>query len=269
MTLFNSLLLGVVQGLTEFLPVSSSGHLILARELLGIQTQSGLAFDAVLQLGTTVAVIIYFRKTIYQLCCDALLCIAGRGKDVRQEDKNLLICLIIGTLPALVLGLMLEKTMETIFRNPLWVAAGLFIGSILFFMAEKFARQRQTLPTTPQSVGVGFFQALALLPGMSRSGSTISGGLLFGLNREAATRFSFLLSLPIIAGSGLKKLFDIVRHGNLDTPLFQLAVGCFVAGIVGWFCIDFLLRYLKNHTLYAFIAYRLTVAVIILFVFWR
>lgn len=263
MSALDGLLLGLVQGLTEFLPVSSSGHLILAREILGINTYGGLAFDAILQLGTVLAVFVYFRRTIALLCRDAVRIATGRGRDVKREDKALLYGLILGTLPALAAGLLLEDLMETTFRNPLLVAGSLVAGSLLFFAAERVAVRRYAHPTVGQSFGVGVFQTLALIPGMSRSGMTISGGLFLGLTRDAAARLSFLLSLPIITGSGLKKLIDVTQTGALGAEWTTLAAGFFSAFLVGFFCIKFLLRYLSNHTLAVFAWYRIALAVIV------
>lgn len=269
MTVLDGALLGAIQGLTEFLPVSSSGHLILARSLLGIQYADGLAFDAVLQLGTTVAALVYFRQTLTALCRNALRFLISLGKNVDKNQHALLKSLLIGTLPALVLGVLLEHTMETVFRNPLWVAVGLLFGSGLFLLAERRATQAQTLPPDASTgFRIGLFQALALLPGVSRSGSTISGGLLAGLDRESATRFSFLLSLPIITGSGLKQLLSLFGHASFNaTPLLPLATGTLVSALVGWWCIHFLLRYLKTHTLQAFVIYRIALAIVIVLIF--
>jgi undecaprenyl-diphosphatase len=265
MTIFDSLLLGTVQGLTEFLPVSSSGHLILMRELLGINTSGGLAFDAVLQLGTILAVFVVFWKTIKHL---ALVVAPGvllrRTKNLKTEDIALFVGLLIGTVPALILGLLLEDLMETTFRSPLIVACMLIVGSILFFVAERFAKQTQEHPTVSQSWWVGCFQTLALIPGMSRSGATISGGLLLGLTRSAAARLSFLLSLPIITGSGLKKILDIVQDRPADFDILSLVIGFVTAFGVGLFCIRFLLRYLEKHTLSVFAWYRIGLATVVI-----
>lgn len=260
------LALGIVQGLTEFLPVSSSGHLILARELLGANTGGGLAFDAILQLGTILAVLVYFRATILRLSADAVRLATGRGRDVKREDRNLIFGIILGTIPALVLGLLLENVMETTFRNPLLVAAMFVAGSLLFFIAERLAKQRDAHATVRQSWWVGCFQTLALVPGVSRSGATISGGLLLGLTRETAAQFSFLLSIPIITGSGLKKLVDVLQSGSLDASWTTLAVGFFSAFFVGYLCIRFLLRYLAKHTLALFAWYRIALAAVVVLV---
>lgn len=263
---FQHLVLGAVQGLTEFLPVSSSGHLILARELFGANTSGGLAADAVLQLGTILAVYVYFRREVLDLILTALSLVTGRKKYTGTGEQRILIGILVGTLPALFLGLLLEKTMETVFRSALVVALMLIAGSILFIIAERVAKARLAAPTVLQSWWIGWFQTLALVPGLSRSGATISGGLLLGLTREAATRFSFLLSLPIITGSGLLKLAEIVRHRPPDIQPLGLALGFLASFVVGYLSIRWLLRYLKTHSLMAFVWYRLALAAAVILI---
>jgi len=257
MELLDGIILGIVQGLTEFLPISSSGHLILAREILRLQTDLGLSFDAVLQLATALAVLIYFWKTFWDLLLAVISFV--RGKGMERMQKILLLALIMGTIPAVVLGLLLEGYMETTFRSAELVAVTLVIGALIMFVAEKFAKQSESL-TVKKGLWVGFFQALALIPGMSRSGMTISGGLFFGLTRVQATRFSFLLAFPVILGSGLKKLSELGMSGALTDFGLSLLVGALAAFIIGMLSIHFLLQYLKNHTLGVFITYRLALA---------
>ncbi|HLA26012.1 MAG TPA: undecaprenyl-diphosphatase UppP [Patescibacteria group bacterium] len=261
MDTFSALILGLVQGLTEFLPVSSSSHLILAREILGLQTENGLTVDAILQLATILAVGIYFYKDLIDLAKAAVFLILR--KPIDPKNKTLLIAIILGTIPALIAGLLLEKTMETVFRSAELVAITLILGSILFLVAEKYAKQNKPLSINNGFL-IGLFQTLALVPGVSRSGSTISGGLILGLTREQAARFSFLLSFPIILGSGLKKLIDLRHEQSANIINFPLLLSFITAFAVGLICIHFLLRYLKNHTLNIFIIYRLALAAIVL-----
>jgi len=273
MTYTTGTLLGALQGLTEFLPISSSGHLIIARELFGLTDSGGLAFDAILQLGTIFAVFIFFRRDVLQLLKTTAAIIFK--KPVAPQDRTLLIAIIIGTVPALIAGLALEQTMETVFRSAALVAVTLVVGSLLMWVAEKrvWGLSPQTdYPqtarlTVKQGFWIGVFQCLALVPGMSRSGSTISGGLLLGLSREEAARFSFLLSMPIILGSGLKKLYDLLKHHELSAVGPEIFVGFFTAFIVGYACIAFLLKYLKTHSLNVFIYYRLALAVVVFIAF--
>lgn len=260
MNLLDGIILGIIQGLTEFLPISSSGHLILAREVLGLQTSLGLSFDAVLQLATSLAVLVYFRADFVRLFTAAIKWL--QRKTVEQKDRILLLALIVGTIPAVILGLLLEDYMGTTFRNAELVAWTLIVGSVLFFIAEKYAKQSENL-TVKKGLWIGFFQILALIPGMSRSGMTISGGLLFGLKREEAARFSFMLAFPIIFGGGMKKLLELSANGALNEIGLSLLGGAIAAFMVGVLAIHYLLKYLKNHTLGIFIIYRILLAGVI------
>lgn len=239
----NNIILGIVQGLTEFIPVSSSGHLIVAREFLTLHGND-LAFDAVLQLATVLAVLVYFWKDLWGLLYDW---------------KKLKI-IILATIPAVVFGLLLEKYMETVFRNVLLVAIMLAVGSFIMLLSEYFSTKDKQL-TLKNGFIIGLFQCLALIPGMSRSGMTISGGLFTGLSREEATRFSFLLSFPIILGSGLKKLLDIP---HIDA---SLSISFVVSFLVGLGAIHFLIKFLKNHSLRTFAWYRILLACFIVYWF--
>ncbi|MSR72999.1 undecaprenyl-diphosphatase UppP [Candidatus Parcubacteria bacterium] len=260
--MIEAIILGAIQGITEFLPISSSGHLIIIREVLGLKNVGSLSFDAVLQLATTLAVIVYFWKDLIALV------------RVRDTKKKILIwAIVVGTIPAAILGFIFEQKIDSVFRNAHTVAWALIAGSVLFFIAERYSAQRALKNIDAGLIGqqkelsvlrgfwVGCFQVLALIPGMSRSGSTISGGLLTGMKREEVVRFSFLLSVPILLGSGLKKLFDLGASGTVDT---SLVVGSLVAFVVGLASIHFLIKYLQKHTLNVFIVYRILLAVVVL-----
>ncbi len=261
MDYFSSVTLGLVQGVTEFLPISSTGHLILAREALGINTGSGLSVDAVLQLATALAVLIYFRRDYLRL-----LGTFGRTvlrKPVEVRESTLLWALLLGTLPAVVFGLLLEKKMETVFRSGTLVALSLLAGSLLFYVAERLGKQNVAL-TLRKGIAIGFYQCLALVPGVSRSGATISGGLLLGLTREDAARFGFLLSFPITFGSGLLKLYELIKGGFTATFGPELLIGFLVSFLSGMLVIHWLLRYLRTHSLSVFIWYRVALAAVVL-----
>lgn len=260
MDIFSSVILGIVQGLTEFLPISSSGHLIVAREFLGLQSDLDLSFDAVLQLATAFAILVYFRKTFWELFLSALSFVQGKG--IPHKQKILLLALVAGTIPAVVFGLLLEEYMATTFRSAELVAMMLVFGALLMFFAEKAASQKEEL-SVKRGLWIGLFQSLALIPGMSRSGMTISGGLFLGLTREDAARFSFLLAFPIIFGAGLKKFLELGGSGALGDIGVPLFFGALSAFTVGMFAIHYLLKYLRNHTLTIFIVYRIVLAVII------
>jgi undecaprenyl-diphosphatase len=254
-------ILGLVQGLTEFLPVSSTGHLVLAREVLGLgagqSAATALAFDAVIQTATAFAIVLFYRRDLAMLGRGALV----RGSAERAEARSL----AVATLPAIALGLALESTIEGSLRGVGAVVFGLVAGSALLAFAEIAGRRRAAAATGaslswPRALGVGVFQALALLPGMSRSGSTIAGATLAGFGRAAAARFAFLLGVPILIGSGGKKLLDIAADGTLATVWQPLLIASAVGLISGYLAIGALTRFLSTHTLWPFVWYRLALA---------
>ncbi len=267
MGIFESITLGLIQGLTEFLPVSSSGHLILTHSFFSESGVGGdLAFDAILQLATALAVIVYFRRDLHAML-QTLQRKAAR-LPVDKKEINLIYAILIGTIPGVILGLSLESLMETTFRSPLLVATTLVIGSILFATAEwlMVIKPREGSINTKKGLLIGLFQSLALLPGMSRSGATIAGGMLLGLSRAEAARFSFLLAIPIIVGAGLKKLLDLMTSAvTVDwSPLIISGVTAF---LVGLFAIHFMLSFIRRYSLWPFIWYRLVLAGVIVAVF--
>ncbi|MBI2618173.1 undecaprenyl-diphosphate phosphatase [Candidatus Kaiserbacteria bacterium] len=260
MDIISGLILGAVQGLTEFLPISSSGHLIIAREVLGLPTEFGLSVDAVLQLATSIAILIYFRREFLDMAHAAFNWV--RGSDISSKDKIFIGALALGTVPAVIFGLLLEDVMQTSFRSAELVAWMLLFGAALFWVAERLSTGHREL-NVRRGFWIGMFQTLALIPGMSRSGSSIAGGLLLGLSRVEATRFGFILGFPIIFGSGMKKLLELGSSGaliELGVPLF---IGAFTALVTGFFAIHFMVLYLKNHTLNVFVVYRVILALLI------
>lgn len=269
MTILDAILLGVVQGLTEFLPISSSGHLILMRDLFKVGLQSGLAFDAVLHFATACAIVVYFKDDVLKLL-RASWCFIAR------LDQNEAVCrlqraIIIATVPAVTFGYLLENTMATVFRDSTLVAVMLVLGALVMWAAEKWGRVRlelQGAPTYKNSFLIGLFQSLALVPGMSRSGMAISGGMLLGLSREESARFAFLLAIPLLLGAGAKKLFDLSIVGS-NGETIALVVGAITAFVIGIAVIHYLLRYLRTHSLMVFVWYRLTLAVVVLFIIAR
>jgi undecaprenyl-diphosphatase len=256
---FSNILLGFVQGVTEFIPISSSGHLIIMRDILGIQLSNGFAYDAVLQLATTLAIFIYFRKDLMKILADF-------SKFARKKDKRIVQAIIWGTIPAVVLGLLLENLMESVFRSSLFVAFGLILGALVMIMAENFYLRLESVKNINKKSGlkIGFFQALALFPGMSRSGMTISGGLFNKIERSEATRFSFLLAFPVLFGSGMKKLIEVFATGEFVNMGWGLLVGSITSFAVGLFAIHFLINFLKKNTLRSFAYYRIFLAAFII-----
>lgn len=266
MEISSGVILGLIQGITEFLPVSSSGHLVLVHSLLGGKEGTDLAFDAVLQLATVCAVIVYFFEDIYVLL-QTLMRKLGR-LPVHEKEMVLVKALLLGTIPGVVLGLFLEDLMESAFREPLLVALVLVLGSALFIYAEytydNCYHDRELTPKIGWKVGL--FQCLALIPGFSRSGATLAGGMILGLSRYEAARFAFLLSIPIILGSGLKKLFELLVS-PVPVAWAPIIFGSLTAFAVGMLAIHFMISFVRKHTLWPFIWYRIILASFIVFVF--
>jgi undecaprenyl-diphosphatase len=284
MNIIQAIILGIVQGLTEFIPISSTAHLIFATRLTGLsQTLSAeqqTATIAVIQLGTLAAVFVYFARDIWNICFafvrDHLLLLRGRtppGVEGRgllgsrlSSDAKLGWLIFVGSLPIGVLGLALKKVIEGTFTKNLWVIATMMIVvALLLLVAEKVGTRRRGMEDLGlgDALAVGFAQVLALIPGASRSGSTIMGGLFAGEKRETAARFSFLLSIPAITASGLLELKEAV-HRLPPGSAVPLAVATVISGFVGYASIWFLLRYLRTHSTGVFIGYRLLVGALIL-----
>jgi undecaprenyl-diphosphatase len=282
MSLLQAIILGLIQGLTEFIPISSTAHLTIAGKVMTyLDPQHPLidpqhpdqwtAFIAVIQLGTLIAVIIYFWRDILNIITGFVTTNIGlitrRPVDEgarRQAWLGWLI--IIGTLPVAIVGLLFRHQIEGALTKNLWVISGSLIGlALLLTVAEIVGRQRRGMDELKISdaVIVGVAQSFALIPGSSRSGSTITGGLFAGLKRETAARFSFLLSIPAVAASGLLELPKALRA--VDTNWVPIAVAMIVAGVSGYLTIAFLLRYLARHTTYLFVAYRIALGLLLIF----
>lgn len=266
MSYLESLFLGFLQGITEFLPVSSSGHLVLAHDFLSIVGDSSLAFDAVLHLATASAVLIYFRRDFW-LLLQALLRKLGR-LPVYARDLTLAYALLIGTVPAVLVGVLLEDIVATLFRNPLLVAGSLLAGSALFVYAEWFYYNSvpQNEMTLKKGLQVGLFQCLAFVPGFSRSGATIAGGMLLGLSRSEAARFGFLLAVPLLMGAGAKKLLELLSVGG-TVEWGVIAVGAVTAFVVGLLAIHFMLSFVRRYSLWPFVWYRVFLALLVIYIF--
>ena len=271
MTLLQAILLGIVQGLTEFIPISSTAHLVLASRVLGLtlNPEQLTASIAVIQLGTLIAVLIYFTGDIWNISVafvrDHLrLLTGGRNGSARpglSHEAWLGWLVIIGSLPVAVVGLLFKKQIEGTFTKNLWVIAIMMVViALLLSLAEVFGKRERQMKDLglKDALAVGFAQCLALIPGSSRSGSTIMGGLFVGETRDTAARFSFLLSIPAIAASGLLEMKEAL-HRLPEGSMTPLAIGTIVSGIIGYLSIWFLLRFLRTHTTGIFIGYRLIV----------
>lgn len=264
MTTLQSIALGLIQGATEFLPVSSTAHLILFPWLAG-WPDPGQAFDVSLHAGTLIALVIYFWRDWGKILSFAF----SRPQDLYYpSERRVLWLIVIGCIPAAVLGYLFEGELEkfalpsTYTNAPLYVAGFLFVGAILLLGADRASRKLRQLEdqTYPQAFVVGLFQALSLLPGFSRSGSSIAGGLVVGLTREAAARFSFLMSTPLIAGAVSKKIVTMSNSGLPPGGISALAIGGAAAAFSGYVCIAFLLSYLRRHSVDVFVWYRIVLA---------
>ncbi len=253
-----AVLAGAVQGLTEFLPISSTGHLIIFENIFGIsQDEFGLAFDASLHLGTLIAVLIFFYKDYLQIL---------------SLKSNLFPKLIAATVPAIVFGLLFESAIESGLRQLWVVGTALILFSAVMLYAEKKSSQKKTGDnlSISDSLIIGFAQALALIPGISRSGSTISAGLFLNLSRAEAARFAFMISGPIIAGAGLKKFAEVIKSEVLiDTNFNFFIVGIISSAVFGYLTIKYFLKYLAVKNLYPFIIYRIILGIILILVSFR
>lgn len=254
MSFLQALFLGILQGVTEFAPVSSSGHLVLVPWLLR-WPQPDLVFDTTLHLGTLTAVLAFFARDIVAL-------LRAWWESVRQRrlttpESRIAWALILGTIPAGVLGFFLEDFFALLFAAPFWVAAFLLVTGVILVASERLSAQQRSLETiTPtDALAVGLAQAAAIAPGISRSGATIGAGLALGLARRQAARFSFLLSLPIILAAGAFKLLGLVQEGIGGGMAPLLPVGFIAAAVSGYLCIRFLLSYLRRGRLYVFALY--------------
>ena len=266
--LVQAIVLGIVQGLTEFLPVSSSGHLIIVPALLGWDDPfiDSLAFSVMLHMGTLVALLVYFRDDWLRLIPAGLAAIRDRSLGT-DPNRRLAWLLVVATIPAVVGGVLLNDTIETAFRQPRLVAVTLVLGAAILFLADRLGSKNRQIESIgfPFAVGIGAAQALALIPGVSRSGISISAGLFGGLDRESAARFAFLMATPITAGAGLWELRKVLTgEAGVAIPIVPLLAGMLAALVFGLLAIAVLLRYLRTHGLGVFIVYRLALAAVVL-----
>jgi len=261
-----ALVLGLVQGLTEFLPISSSGHLRIVSEIF-FGDDAGASFTAVTQLGTEAAVLIYFARDIGRL---AQTWFRGIINPVvrRTDDYRIAWLVIIGTVPITVLGYLLRDVIRSPARNLWLISTTLIVFGLVLAAAERWGRQKRSVSelTVRDGVLMGLAQALALVPGVSRSGATISAGLFIGLTREAATRYSFLLAIPAVVGAGVFSIPDVFDRGGagLQPSVAQMVVATAVAFAVGYAAIAWLLRWVAHHSVYVFVGYRIALGALVL-----
>ena len=266
MDIFYSILAGVIQGLTEFLPISSSGHLVLFHDFFNFNLPDNLAFDVVLHLGTLFALVLFFWPEILKYLI-AWFQSFSQWDLKNNLNQRLVWYILVATLPAAIVGYFLEEQIENSFRQPILVAFMLIIFGVFLYLADRFFSQEKVMAQLKlnNSLVIGFFQVLALVPGVSRSGITIIAGLSQKLKREQAARFAFLISIPIIFGAGLKKTLDLFSAGTIAGSEFLILIlGFLSSALAGYFCIKYFLKFLESHSLKIFAYYRIVLGIIIL-----
>lgn len=264
MTFFHTIILGIIQGLGEFLPISSSGHLYIIPWLLG-WADHGLTFDIALHFGTAVAILIYFRRDWVRLIRAFFRLRPNKEQILSNPDQKLVVLLILATIPGAIIGLLLEKHAETAFRNPLLVGAALAIMGVILWWTDQRGKKSKSVATLSikDALLIGIAQGLAVIPGVSRAGSTISAGLLLGLGREAAARFSFFMAMPIILGACILKL----RHLTLDQLTLEFNLGVLIAGVTGYLAIGGLIRFVQTRSYLVFAYYRVALGALVWIVY--
>lgn len=272
MSLIEAIILGIVQGLTEFLPISSTGHLTLAGKFMGLISDKNpehwTSFIAVIQLGTMLSIFVYFWKDLWGILIEFLQQNLQRRIQYFKQSTNSKLgwMIILGTIPIVVIGLLFKDMIEGALTKNLYVISGsLIVLAIILAVAEKTAKFKKNIEdiTVIDSILIGLAQAVALIPGSSRSGTTITGGLFLGLKRDVAARFSFLLSVPAVLASGVLQLIESLKYINYDLTV-NLIVATIVSAISGYLAIDFLLKFLKKNTTFVFIYYRIALGILIL-----
>ncbi len=270
MNMLQAIVLAIVQGITEFLPISSTAHLILVPWFLAWR-DPGLAFDIAVHAGTLVAVLVYFREDWVGLLKNVVRK-GNLSQEAARENRHLLLFLMVATLPGALAGLVLKSYAEHEFRHPFVIAGTLIGGALLMWQADRLSGGKGTQDsgrlTLAHALILGSAQALAIVPGVSRAGATITAGLFLGLGRPAAARVSFLMSAPIIGGAVLKTGLDVVREGGAELALWPTLVGVVASGLVGYAVIAWLLRYLEQKTFRIFIIYRILLGVLICIAGW-
>lgn len=266
MSWFDALILGIIQGVTEFLPISSSGHLILVEQFLDLKVETLKVFDVTLHVGTLLAILVYFWKDVKEMLLTVCRLFVGKLK-MSDPYAKLILFLIIGTIPAVIFGVF-GNWIDEHFRNFKSVGILMLFVAVVFLLAEfvykKSSNKKSAVGKWYQALIIGLAQALALIPGISRSGSTISAGLFQGVERAAAARFSFLLGIPAMIGAALLTAMDVVKNGDVNVGTLSLTVGFFSSFIFGLLSVYFLMAFLKKHSLKIFAIYRIALAIAVL-----
>jgi len=271
MNLFHAFLLGIIQGLTEFIPVSSTAHLLIGQRLLGIPADEAMfSFLVIVQLGTLVSLFAFYRKDLFAIVRATLDFRGLRALGSLAPEAKLGWYIVIATIPALLAGYLLKDAVEALFKQPVLQASiRLFSAAILLTAAETLTKKNRKLDsmTWLDALFVGFMQVIAVFPGASRSGTTISGGMFRGFDRPSAARFAFLMSVPVMLAAGGYEMLDVIQMPSLGEFLPLLTVGFGASAVVGWFAIKWLIDYLSKRSLYVFAAYCAVVGIACLFTY--
>ena len=264
------IVLGIIQGIAEFLPISSSAHLIIFRDIFGIGTNIGseieLAFDLALHFGTLLAIIIYFFNDLFKILID------GLTKGTKTKNGRLFWYLILATIPAGIVGVLFEDVFDSFFRKQLWlIAIALIVMGIIIYLVDKKSKIRFNIKEMKwyQALMVGCAQVFALIPGFSRSGTTITASRALGLDREDSAKFSFYLSVPVVAGATLLTLLKSETLTIISENLMIFGTGILISFITGLLCISFLLKYIKNNDFKVFMIYRIILGILVLSMLWQ
>jgi undecaprenyl-diphosphatase len=267
MTIIQSIILGIIQGLTEFIPISSSAHLVITKYLLGwnIPNQEAFIFDVIIHLGTLIAVVIYFWKDIWKIIRAVVTGIIER-QPFKDDSSRLGWIIILATIPAVVVGVLFKSQVEQAFSKPIYSAIFLLVTALFLVLAEIIGHRRRQIEAMNWIDGlvIGLFQAVSLLPGISRSGSAITGGMIRDLDRQSSARFSFLLSIPAILGAALLTVVDLIKSHSLQVHISTLVVGFVVSAIVGYLAIRWFISYLGKRSLYIFAIYCVVVSIVVI-----
>lgn len=271
MDLLQAILLGILQGVTEFLPVSSSGHLALARALFGRNLEPGITFEIVVHFGSFCSIVVYYRQTIWKILQDLFrsLSVSGirSGRYATDSNTRLSFIILLSMIPALLVGFTLKDTVESMFLDPLLVSFMLLVtGGLLF--STRFVTQPDKPVDTKRGFLMGIAQAFAIIPGISRSGSTISVGLFTGINRTLVANFSFLMVLPVLAGAMLLELMEIAENGIESAAVINLVIGFFTSFVAGYFSLKYLIMLLKREKFHYFAYYCWAVGISGILYFW-
>lgn len=277
MNLWQAVALGVIQGLTEFIPVSSTAHLLISQKLLGIPASDGMfAFLVIVQWGTLVSLFIFYWRDLLAIAAGVLgglwkLTSGSRQAELFSQEGWLGIYILTATIPALLAGYLLKDAVETLFRQPLLEASiRLLAAALLLSLAEWISTKSRQIEsmTWRDALMIGLMQVIAIFPGASRSGTTIAGGMLRGFDRPAAARFSFLMSVPVMLAAGAYELLGLVHMPGLEAFLPLLAAGFIAAALTGWLAIKWLIRYLGQHSLYGFAGYCAIAGMVFIVLHW-